>query len=254
MYLRVVATVVTIIALSHFGSSVAWGQLSESDLEGAVTILTSESQGSGFYLSDSELLTAAHVVGNSREIRILNRNGLPEERGVVSLVNRECDVALVELTESERSSLDLSEVSTVVGESVFAIGSPIGRPVLSVGKVEQISNLFITTSVPVDSGSSGGPLITADRKVVGVVVQKNALGNAIAVPIERATKCLQESKSAEKITITPSFQYSGNVAISGLAIVVSLISLFVSLMTLIKLREKRKPIVITLPTDQANER
>jgi S1-C subfamily serine protease len=232
----------------------AWGQLSESDLEGAVTIFTNDAQGSAFFISDTEMLTAAHVVGTAREIRIPSKDGVEDESGVVSIINRECDVALIKVQESTRNTLKLSDSSVEIGESVFAIGSPIGRPVLSAGKVEEINNLFLTTTVPVDSGSSGGPLLTADRQVVGIVVQKNLLGNAIAVPIGRANQCLEQ---AQEIKETPNYRVNLStpvVALSGLAIFISVISLFVSLLTLIRLREKRKPIVITLPTEKESER
>lgn len=242
------------LALTMASSSSAIAELSESDLAGAVTILTIDSQGSGFFVSNTELMTAAHVVGNAREVRVRNRDGVTEEAGQVSVVSKECDVATITLNLQERDIFSLSDVPAKSGDTVFAIGSPIGRPVLSVGKVDAVDPIYVTTSVPVDSGSSGGPLITSDRQVVGVVVRKNELGNAIAVPIAKASECLEAAKDLRVITPTPLIQYSGSLAISIIAILISILALFVSTITLIRLREKRKPIVITLPTEQANER
>lgn len=254
MRIRLISQPVLVVALLVINTNFAWSQLSESDLDGVVTIFTNDAQGSAFFISDTEMLTAAHVVGTASEIRIPSKDGVEEEIGVISIINRECDVALIKLEELPRNTLELSDSSIDIGESVFAIGSPIGRPVLSAGKVEEISDLFLTTTVPVDSGSSGGPLLTADRQVVGIVVQKDLLGNAIAVPIDRANQCLEEAKEIKE---TSNFQVNLStpvVALSGLAIFISVISLFVSLLTLIRLREKRKPIVITLPTEKESER
>lgn len=254
MVIRTLSLVLISLTFTGITSSSAFAELSESDLAGAVTILTDDAQGSGFYVSESELITAAHVIGNAREVRVTSRDGLSKEVGEVSVVNQECDVAIVNVKETDREIFILSGDAVGVGDSVFAIGSPIGRPVLSVGKVTTTNALSIVTSVPVDSGSSGGPLITADRQVVGVVTQKNQIGNAIAVPIEKATDCLEEARNARVVSPTTHTQSSGVLAISILAIALSIIAMFVSILTLLRLREKRKPIVITLPPDQSIER
>lgn len=254
MLFKTLLFVLISLALAGITSSLAVAELSESDLAGAVTIVTEDAQGSGFYISGGELMTAAHVIGNARVVRITSRDGLTQEVGEVSVVNQECDVAIVNVKEADREIFTLSNDATSVGDSVFAIGSPIGRPVLSVGKVTSTNTFSLNTSVPVDSGSSGGPLITSNRQVVGVVIQKNQIGNAIAVPIVKAKECLEEARNARVVSPAPSIQTSGVLAISILAIAMSTIAILVSILTLLRLREKRKPIVITLPPEQPIER
>ncbi|MBM3743793.1 MAG: trypsin-like peptidase domain-containing protein [Actinobacteria bacterium] len=254
MAFRYTSLVLISLALTGITTGSAVAELSESDLAGAVTIITEDAQGSGFYISKSELMTAAHVIGNAREVRINSRDGQTQEPGEVAVVNQECDVAIVNVKETEREIFILSDEAAFIGDSVFAIGSPIGRPVLSVGKITSANEFSISTSVPVDSGSSGGPLITSEREVVGVVVQKNQIGDAIAVPIEKAKECLEEARNAKVLSPTQHIQSQGVLAISILAITISMIAIFLSLLTLLRLREKRKPIVITLPPEQPIER
>lgn len=231
-------------------------ELSEEDLAGVVTIISGRSQGSGFFLSNSDLLTAAHVVGVQKKVSIPSADGNTEEIGTVTVINPECDVALIEFSGIDRPTLSQNSEGIELGQSVFAIGSPIGRPVLSAGKVESFDTLKIRTSVPVDSGSSGGPLLNTSREIVGLVVQKSELGNAIAIPIKQVNKCIEDARNKQvAVPGTTSFlQSSSFAAVSILAMVLSLASIFLSILTLIRLKAKKRPIVITLPTEQKDER
>jgi S1-C subfamily serine protease len=256
MRLKIFVMMALLTSLPIFSTSGANADLSEDDLSGVVTIIANRNQGSGFFISNTELLTAAHVVGLEKTVNIPSFDGESEEVGTVSIINSQCDVALIKVPDTERATLSLNLGNVQVGQSVFAIGSPIGRPVLSAGKVESIDLLQVKTSVPVDSGSSGGPLMIANREVVGLVVRKNDLNNAIAIPIQRVNKCLDEARSNQPVAAggIASIQTSGLTAISLLAIILSIVSLMISILTLTRLQTKRRPIVITLPNEQKDER
>ena len=77
---------------------------------------------------------------------------------------------------------------------VFAIGSPLGvGDSVSSGVISGYDNDYIRTDAKIYLGNSGGPLITADGKVIGIntlkLITQKFEGMGFAIPV---TKALQE--------------------------------------------------------------
>jgi hypothetical protein len=77
--------------------------------------------------------------------------------------------------ETESAGLVLSGDGPEVGESVWAIGSPQGlHGSVSSGVVRAVRSIdgqeYVQISAPISSGSSGGPLLDVDGRVIGVAV------------------------------------------------------------------------------------
>lgn len=90
----------------------------------------------------------------------------------------------------------------VQGMRVFAIGSPLGvSDSVSAGIISGYDNDYIRTDARIYHGNSGGPLITADGKVVGIntlkVMNQRYEGIGFAIPLRRA---LQEFDRSLKNT------------------------------------------------------
>ncbi|HEX6761847.1 MAG TPA: trypsin-like peptidase domain-containing protein [Gaiellaceae bacterium] len=108
----------------------------------------------------------------------------------------------------------------VVGQPVAVIGSPFGNPgSLSVGVVSAtgrsipslVSNYdlvdAIQTDAPINHGNSGGPLLDARGRVVGINAQIRSTGNVsgfegvgFAVPIDSARRSLRQLLRTGKVT------------------------------------------------------
>jgi serine protease Do len=79
-----------------------------------------------------------------------------------------------------------------VGESVFAIGSPLGlertvtEGILSTKTREFEGELYLQTTAQINPGNSGGPLFNMAGEVVGITNMKITFGEGLgfAIPIE----------------------------------------------------------------------
>jgi S1-C subfamily serine protease len=114
--------------------------------------------------------------------------------------------------------------SVVVGEPVAAIGSPLGNlDTLAVGIVSAVHRSIaaltnprfqlsdaIQTDAPIAHGSSGGPLLDAGGRAIGITAQirtdqGGAVGIGFAVPIDSARRSLQALLTKGSI----SYAYAG---------------------------------------------
>ena len=175
--------------------------------------------GSGFVVSKSGyILTNAHVVSQNgqtvRTVRVTFKGGggaTQKVTGTVVGANNTSDVALIKVDPTKVANLDPIPVgnsgSVAVGESVVAIGNPLGYDftltsgiVSATGRNLQSPNGAtihngIQTDAAINEGNSGGPLIDASGHVIGINEQiaSQSGGNqglGFAVPINTALNVL----------------------------------------------------------------
>lgn len=151
--------------------------------------------GTGFFVSsDGYLLTNHHVVEGSTNVSVMV-NGSERPARLVG-DDAEHDFALLKV-EGSYQPLPIGRSSAVVrADEVFTLGFPLtflqgNAQKATFGRVNALSGLgddpkFIQIDVPVQPGNSGGPLISRDGNVVGVVTmtldQVNALRITGALP------------------------------------------------------------------------
>jgi len=168
-----------------------------------------EGVGSGVVIVDTGIiLTNLHVVNGADQVQVEFFDGLESEATVIG-VRPEHDLAVLQakklpddlVAATMRSTSDLAP-----GDEVIAVGFPFGiGPSVSSGIVSglqrehrslqgkrQLTNL-IQFDAAANPGNSGGPLVTADGEVVGIVTailnptdQHVFIGIGFAVPIENA--------------------------------------------------------------------
>ncbi len=165
--------------------------------------------GSGVVIVDNgTILTNLHVVNGAKRIRVTFMDGTETDASVVN-TQPENDLAVLRAktipddlaAATMRSTADLRP-----GDEVMAIGFPFGiGPSASSGIVSGLKREFrspegeqkLTNLIQFDAaanpGNSGGPLITMDGAVVGIVTailnpshQRVFIGIGFAVPIENA--------------------------------------------------------------------
>ena len=167
------------------------------------------SVGTGVVITDKGIiLTNLHVVQGADTIQITFADGL-ESTATITGVQPENDLAVLQakkipddmIAATMRSTADL-----VPGEQVMAVGFPFGiGPSASAGVIsglkrtfrspegkQQLSNL-IQFDAAANPGNSGGPLVTMEGEVIGIVTaiynpnqQRTFVGIGFAVPIENA--------------------------------------------------------------------
>jgi 2-alkenal reductase len=195
---------------------------------GVVTIYAlfpggARAQGSGFVVtSQGHVLTNSHVITNAGEgedtvrgaqrVYVVFADGdripasivgwdLFDDTGVIRFDPKLHEVSPIPLGDSD---------GVVVGEPVAAIGSPFGNEnSLAVGVVAAVSRSIpsltsrynvanaIQIDAPINHGNSGGPLLDAGGRVIGINAQirsesGNAEGVGFAIPINAARKSMQQ--------------------------------------------------------------
>jgi S1-C subfamily serine protease len=165
--------------------------------------------GTGVVIVDNgTILTNLHVVLGAEKIKVRFFEGTESEATVIG-VRPEHDLAVLKakslpddlVPATLRSTADLQ-----VGDEVVAVGFPFGiGPSASAGIVSGLKREYhspegkrvLTNLIQFDAaanpGNSGGPLVTADGEVVGIVTgilnptnQRVFIGIGFAVPIENA--------------------------------------------------------------------
>ncbi|MDB5458433.1 MAG: hypothetical protein JWO72_174 [Caulobacteraceae bacterium] len=149
------------------------GRISDA-VGGVVLVLSNGGHGSGFLLSsDGYLMTAEHVVGADKYVKVRWSDGL-EGVGEVIRTDKRRDVALIKTDPRGRQPLALRREAPQPGDTVFAIGAPIDpklqntvtRGVASANRIMDGFS-FIQSDVTVDPGNSGGPLLNDKGEVLG---------------------------------------------------------------------------------------
>jgi S1-C subfamily serine protease len=158
-------------------------------------------QGSGVVLAgDGYVLTNAHVAGGGGPLRV-RISGSRVARGELVGKDERTDLAVVRVEATDLPVLRLSERRLQVGETVIAIGNPLGfERSVTVGVVSALyRNLpapgggllegLVQTDASINPGNSGGPLLDAEGQVVGVntAMLPWARGIGFAVPAHTAS-------------------------------------------------------------------
>jgi serine protease Do len=170
--------------------------------------------GTGFFITEQGyIITNNHVVEGAREVNIILSDGTVQKATLVG-TDIYSDIAVLK-TEGNVPAVAKLGNSDVLqpGESVIAIGSPLGnfKNTVTVGVVSatgrsidtgngyQIENL-IQTDAAINHGNSGGPLVNLAGEVIGVntLVVRNtgsgdmAEGLGFAVPVNTAQAVAQQ--------------------------------------------------------------
>ena len=199
-YDAIIPSVVRVVGLMTEGDD-------GSDTEGGKEM--ERGVGSGVVIIDNgTILTNLHVVNGAKRIKVMFSDG-HESEAVVLNTQPENDLAVLRAKSipddlaaaTLRSTGDLAP-----GDQVMAVGFPFGiGPSASSGIVsglkrefrspegkQMLSNL-IQFDAAANPGNSGGPLVTMDGEVVGIVTailnpsrQRVFIGIGFAVPIENA--------------------------------------------------------------------
>ncbi|MDD5330996.1 MAG: trypsin-like peptidase domain-containing protein, partial [Sulfuricella sp.] len=136
------------------------------------------SLGSGFIISDDGyILTNRHAIDNSSEVTV-KLTDKREFKAKVIGADARSDVALIKIDAKGLPKVAIGDSDKLrVGEWVVAIGSPFGfENSVTQGIVSAMGRSlpdedyvpFIQTDVPVNPGSSGGPLFNLRGEVVGI--------------------------------------------------------------------------------------
>ena len=174
------------------------------------------SAGSGFIVDErGYVLTNAHVVGNTRRVKVKMHSG-EYVRGNVTEINQVADLALIKLDVSP-GDLPLpalkfgSSALLQPGEWVVAMGSPLSlsntitagivssihRPSKELG-LQNPDMAYVQTDAAITVGNSGGPLVNLDGEVIGVNTMTAGPGISFAIPSDFAKAFVENANKDSK--------------------------------------------------------
>ncbi|HVM66669.1 MAG TPA: trypsin-like peptidase domain-containing protein [Acidimicrobiales bacterium] len=158
-----------------------------------------EGAGSGVVVTpDGYLLTSAHVVAGG----VAGRAALPDGRELdFTVVGRDTlsDLAVIQVRGSDLPSVGLGDADGLrVGQLVVAVGNPLGLAgTVTAGVVSGLGRSLpagrrlvenvIQTDAALNPGNSGGALVDARGRLVGVNTAVAGVGLGLAVPVNSTT-------------------------------------------------------------------
>ena len=191
VYASTVNSVVSINTTSTSGTNI-FGQAVET-----------ASSGSGFVISqDGYIVTNYHVVKGATSVKVTLYNGNTYDATVIG-GDSDYDVAVLKINAAGLTPVTLGNSADVnVGDSVLAIGNPLGELTFSMsgGYVSSCNRAINVDGTPfnmiqvdcsINPGNSGGPLMNLYGEVVGIVSAKYSTyssttveGLGFAIPID----------------------------------------------------------------------
>ena len=197
--------------------------------EAVVQVRTPEGLGSGFFINaDGYLITNFHVIEGETEIsvEVYHQHDGQLERDVykqvrIIAINKFHDLALLDIEDKNAPKFKFitlgSADALTVGDSVFAIGSPLGlertvtQGIISTKTRELEGELYLQTTAQINPGNSGGPLFNMAGEVVGVTNMKITFGEGLgfAIPVELVKNFLDHRDAFAYSTDNPNnpFRY-----------------------------------------------
>lgn len=199
--------------------------------------VSSAAAGSGFVItSDGYILTNYHVIEDANTIKVSFVDGTSYDAELVG-GEEENDIAVLKIDATGLTPVLIGDSDNVrVGESVVAIGNPLGELTFSMtqGIISardrsitmengEVMNM-LQTDTAINSGNSGGPLFDQYGQVVGIVSAKlsnngdsteaSVEGVGFAIPIDNVWNMITDIMEYGYVTGKP---YMGiiNTSVSG---------------------------------------
>lgn len=160
--------------------------------------------GTGVIISENGyILTNWHVAGNKySNCFVTDENGQTFTANVV-WADSDLDLAIIKISAKGLKAIKIGDSENIkVGETVYAIGNPIGlefqrtvtagiisatKRTIKIEEEEKLSYMedLIQTDASINHGNSGGPLINLDGEMLGINTIKieDAVGIGFAAPI-----------------------------------------------------------------------
>jgi serine protease Do len=177
-------------------------------MDKVLTVRSTDSEdrflGSAFVWQGGQVaVTNAHVVGDAEDVRLIDRHGRDVLAPVIAR-DPVRDVAVISLP-TATEGLPLAPNSPELGDEVFALGAPLGIEfTLTEGRISTLARqtdiavplLLLQHDAAVNPGSSGGPLVDAEGRLLGMNSQiadgsRLFVGIAYAIPTAELTRIVQ---------------------------------------------------------------
>ena len=166
--------------------------------------------GSGFFVDEKHAVTSWHVVSGAKSIRVATKErNDANARTVASLP--EYDLALIEVDQGlgAGAAMIIRKEPARDLEKVYVCGNPEATSFVwsdgSVGNSLQKTEMgeLIQITAPISPGSSGGPVLDAEGKVIGIIkcYLKSGQNLNFAVPVKHVQSLYLEKDKGDRYSV-----------------------------------------------------
>jgi serine protease Do len=165
----------------------------------SVVGIGSRLRGAGIVVADGQVLTNAHNLRGD-EVTVTFSDGR-RTRGTVTGADMEADLAVVSVDTAGATPVEWADEGAVaLGTVVFGVAAtPMGGPRVTVGFVSALERSFrgpagrriggsIEHTAPLAPGSSGGPIVDAGGRLLGIDTNRLGDGFYLAIPADAALR------------------------------------------------------------------
>lgn len=165
----------------------------------SVVGIGSRQRGSGFVLEDGKVLTNAHNIRGD-EVTVTFADGR-STRGRLTGIDVDGDLAVIDVDTAGAAALSWADgAGAAAGTVVFgAASAPGGGVRVTFGSVSAVARAFrgpggrrisgsVEHTAPLAPGSSGGPLLDAEGRLLGVNTNRLGEGFYLALPADAALR------------------------------------------------------------------
>ena len=182
---------------------------------------TAETVGSGsgvILTSDGYIVTNNHVVAGAEKLKVYLQDGTEYEAELIG-TDSYTDLAVIKIAAENLPAAVLgSSNESMVGDTVYAIGNPLGVLATSVSKgivsgldreitLDNKQMTLMQVNASVNPGNSGGGLFNADGELIGIVNSKasgnNVEGIGFAIPMDTAKPVISDLMDHGYVTGRP---------------------------------------------------
>lgn len=155
-------------------------------------------RGSGLVVGDGKVLTNAHNV-RGPETTVTFQDGRTAD-GSLAGVDEDADLAVISVATDGAPLISWAEESAALGSAVFALANPGGRGLrVTHGFVSGVERSFrgprgrriagsLEHTAPLARGSSGGPVVDVEGRLLGLNTNRAGEGFYLAIPADQALR------------------------------------------------------------------
>ena len=183
-------------------------RIAEDALASTVFLQMDSGYGSGFLVAPGRVATNLHVIHNAitGTARLVNQTDSIKIEGYTA-IDFEQDLIILDVPDLDAPPLPLGDSEDVkIGETVYAVGNPKEfEGTFSEGNISGIrkdaNGELLQITAPISPGSSGGPVLNKNGKVIGVSVASGPGQNLnFAIPAKYLKTLIKKQKKTDDLS------------------------------------------------------
>jgi S1-C subfamily serine protease len=179
---------------------------------GSLVSIGQDGRGSGVVIAAGKVLTNAHNL-RDRTTQVTFADGRAEQ-GSVAGVDDDGDLVVLDVDTGSVAAITWADGAPEAGDVVFALSRGGQRTRVSFGMVSSVDLAFagprgrqvhggVEHTAPLVRGSSGGPIVDAQGRVLGLNTHRTGRGFYVARPVDAALRATIDDLSAGKSVTRP---------------------------------------------------